>query len=178
MLGYFLFDGGALMDNLTALTFLPQDQLDLAYSHEVRELNRYRGLALSFLPFDPPISRLMDAIGMECVHRLCSLQEVARQLELGACANANHQKEPPFFNKMSKHFFVVDENMGHHLLINAEKAAEMTCTFFGWLLETNATPELHQALFDIVTQKTKECLVLRECREHWGVGSSELSLVM
>ncbi|MCP1319274.1 hypothetical protein BIS10_15890, partial [Halomonas sp. 707B3] len=33
-------------------------------------------------------------------------------------------------------------------------------------------------LFDIVTQKTKECLVLRECREHWGVGSSELSLVM
>ena len=82
------------MDNLTALTYLPQDQLSLAYLHEVRELNRYRGLALSFLPFDPPISRLMDAIGMECVHRLCSLQEVASQMELGACANANQQKEP------------------------------------------------------------------------------------
>ncbi|AJY50921.1 hypothetical protein [Halomonas sp. KO116] len=167
-----------MMDNLTALTYLPQDQLSLAYLHEVRELNRYRGLALSFLPFDPPISRLMDAIGMECVHRLCSLQEVASQMELGACANANQQKEPPFFNKVNKHLFVVDENMGKYLLANAEKSAEATCTFFGWLLETNATPELHQPLFDFVTQKTKECLVLRECREQWGVGSSELSLAM
>ncbi|WP_404377600.1 hypothetical protein [Vreelandella aquamarina] len=166
------------MDNLTALTFLPQEQLDLAYLHEVRELNRYRGLALSFLPFDPPISRLMDAIGMECVHRLCSLQEVARQMELGACANANQQKEPPFFGKMTKHFFVVDENMGKQLLASAEKSAEATCVFFNWMLETNATPELHQLLFDFVTQKTKECLVLRECREQWGIGSSELSFAM
>ncbi|NVE89729.1 hypothetical protein KV699_10815 [Vreelandella titanicae] len=167
-----------MMDNLTALNFLPQDQLNLAYLHEVRELNRYRGLALSFLPFDPPISRLMDAIGMECVHRLCSLQEVASQMDLGACVSANQQKEPPFFNKVSKHFFVVDENMGHHLLVNAEKAAEATSAFFGWMLETNATPELHQPLFDFVTQKTKECFVLRECQEQWRVGSSELNLAM
>lgn len=68
--------------------------------------------------------------------------------------------------------------MGQYLLVNAEKAAEATCTFFGWLLETNTTPELHQPLFDCVKQKTKECGVLRDCREQWGVGSSELSLAM
>lgn len=166
------------MDDLTALNFLPQEQLNLAYLHEVRELNRYRGLALSFLPFDPSISRLMDAIGMECVHRVCSLQEVAIQMGLGACVSANQQKEAPFFNKVSKHFFVVDENMGYHLLVNAEKSAEATSAFFSWMLETNATHELHQPLFGFVTQKTRECLVLTECREQWKVGSSELNLAM
>lgn len=51
------------MANLTALNLLPQEQLNLACLQEARELNRYRGLALSFLPFDPSVSRLMNTIG-------------------------------------------------------------------------------------------------------------------
>lgn len=90
-------------------------------------------------------------------------------------ANVSQLKETPFFNKNSQHFFVVDENMGRQLLVNAEEAAEATYIFFSWLLETNATPELHQLLTTFVTQKNSEYRVLQECREQWKVGFSELS---
>ncbi|MGY2462117.1 hypothetical protein [Vreelandella sulfidaeris] len=155
--------------------FLPQEQLNLACLQEAKELNRYRGLSLSFLPFDSSISRLMNAIGMECDHRLHSLQAVASQMRLDVFANVSQLKETPFFNKNSQHFFVVDENMGRQLLVNAEEAAEATYIFFSWLLETNATPELHQLLTTFVTQKNSEYRVLQECREQWKVGFSELS---
>lgn len=162
------------MVNLTALNSLPQDQLNLAYLYEARELNRYRSLVLSFLPFDPPVSRLMSAIGLECEQRLCNLQEVARWMALSPLPNVSQLKETPFVTKNCRHFFVVDENMGRQVLESAEKGAEATCTFFSWLLETNATPELHQPLSSFVAQKISEYRVLQECREQWKIGLAEL----
>jgi hypothetical protein len=164
------------MNNLAALTLLPQEQLNLAYSNETAELNRYRWLALAFLPFDSSVSRLMTAISTECVHRLCSLQEVASKMELGACIHSDQSGEGSLLAANSRHFFVVDDGMGRQLLARAEEAAQMSCKFFGWLLETNATPELHSTLFNFVTQKNNEYHVLQECREQWKLGFSALSL--
>lgn len=165
------------MVTLKERNLLPHEQLNLACLQEAKELSRYRGLSLSFLPYDPPISRLMNTIGLECDHRLHSLQAVAGRMKLEVFTNVSQLKEAPFFNKNSQHFFVVDENMGRQLLVNAEEAAEATYIFFSWLLETNATPELHQLLTTFVTQKNSEYRVLQECREQWKVGFSELSFV-
>ncbi|MFJ5537267.1 hypothetical protein [Vreelandella titanicae] len=159
-----------LVNNLTALNILPQEQLNLAHLHETSELNRYRWLTLSFQPFDSPISRLMSAIGMECAHRILNLQEVARQMELSACVNTDQMMKISLPNKNIQHFFVVDELMGRHALVGAEEAANATCTYFGWLLETNATPELHKLLFNCLTQKNNEYHVLQECREQRKLG--------
>ncbi|SBR51588.1 hypothetical protein [Halomonas sp. HL-93] len=167
------------MNDLTALTFLPQEQILLTHSHETIELNRYRWLALTFLPFDSSVSGLMNAIGLECVHRLCSLQEVAQKMELGACvSNLDKLVERPLINNNSQHFFIIDKSMGHQVLIMAEEAAKVSCDFFGWLLETNAIPELHNIFFAFVAQKEKEYRILQECRLQWGVGVSDLSIAV
>lgn len=158
------------MESLTRLNILPQEPLNLAYSHEVTELNRYRRLSLSFLPFDPSVSRLMSAIAMECEHRLHSLQEVARRMELDACVDACVLREPAFFNMNKVHFFVVDEAMCRKTLVSAEEAAKSSCVFFSWLLETNTTPELHQPLLNFLRQKNNEYQVLYECGEQWNIG--------
>ncbi|AQU82264.1 MULTISPECIES: hypothetical protein [unclassified Halomonas] len=164
-----------LVNNLAALTFLPQEQLNLAHSCEIADLNRYRWLALTFLPFDSSVSHLMSAIGMECVHRLCNLQDVARKLGLGACVNAEPVEVSPPLNIKSSHFFIIDEPMGHQFLMRAEEAAKASYSFFNWLLETNATPELHNTLFNFVTQKNNEYRILQECREQRKFGLSGLS---
>lgn len=153
------------MDHMTALTLLPQEQLSIAHTHETGELNRYRRLALSFLPSAPHISRLMAALGVECEQRIQILRDVARQLELDACVSLAPPQESPFLARTSRHFFVVDPAMGHDVLVEAEEAAEVTCRLFAWLLETNATPELHRPLLAFVTQKNNEYRVIQECRE-------------
>ncbi len=158
------------MNNLSALSLLPQEQLNLACSNEISELKRYRWLALIFLPFDTSVSRLMTAISMECVHRLCNLQEVARKMELGACINTEQLGKIHFLKTKEQHFFVVDDQMGHQMLAKAEEAAQGACAFFGWLLETNATPELHNILFDFVKQKQNEYRILQDCREQQNQG--------
>ncbi|MEA2117338.1 hypothetical protein [Halovibrio sp. HP20-50] len=166
------------MDNLTKLTFLPHDQLNLAYAYEVVELSRYRRLSLSFLPFDPSVSRLMNAIAMECECRLHNLQEVAKRMELDACVDACAMREPALLNINNEHFFVVDETMGRKALVSAEEAAKSSCLLFSWLLETNATPELHQPLFDFLKQKNNEYQVLFECGEQWNIGLTKSRLAM
>lgn len=158
------------MNNLAALSLLPQEQLNLAYSNEAGELKRYKWLALTFLPFDSSVSRLMTAISMECVHRLCNLQEVARKMDLCACVNAETLEKSPLLNTKESHFFVVDDQMGDQILASAEEAAKLSCAFFGWLLETNATPELHNTLFQFVTQKSNEFRIIQECREQRAIG--------
>jgi|TARA_R110001583_G_scaffold9096_15_gene43013 hypothetical protein len=150
------------MDNFTALFFLPQDQINLVHSHETSEMNRYRWLALRYLPFDTPMSRLMTIIGQECVHRLLNLQEVASRMELGACIDVRSLPVTSYFDNNYQHFFVVDARMARQVLIEAVEAAKSTCTFISWLLETNATPELHQPLFIFSIQKNNEHRILQD----------------
>lgn len=105
------------MEKIVFPNLLPYEQLDLAHSHELIELNRYRWLSLSFLPVDLSISRLMSSIGLECVHRLSKLHEAATQLGLGACVSDTPSwKLPSFYRNNSQHFFVIDKCMGQHLL--------------------------------------------------------------
>lgn len=164
------------MSTLVALKFLPQEQLILANSHENNELKRYRWLEHSFINFHHPVSRLMKVISMECFNRLRNLQIMAKQMDLAACIDEIPLKQPPpFYNKNERHYFVIDEPIGLKVLEQAEEAASETCTFFSWMLETNATPELHQLLFDFVTQKNNEHRVLQECREQWIISFHSLS---
>ncbi|GEN26817.1 hypothetical protein HVA01_04630 [Halovibrio variabilis] len=166
------------MNNLKKHNFLPQDQLNLAYSHEVIELNRYQRLSLSYLPFDQSVSRLMNAMAMECEHRLHNLQEVAKRMELDTCVDAGALMEPNFLNMNNDHFFVVDESMSRKTLVSAEESAKLSCVFFSWLLETNATPELHQSFFNFLKQKNNEYQVLYECGEQWGIVFPKTRLAM
>lgn len=166
------------MNYLTALTILPQEQIALAYSHETIELKRYRWLALTFLPFDPSISRLMGAMSTESALRLDDLRDRARKMEIGACVNTNSLEEVAFFPTQSQHFFIVNERMGHQVLIKAEEAAKTSHSFFDLLLETNATPELHSTLFNFVVQKNNEYHVLKECREQWNMSFAKRCLAM
>lgn len=166
------------MEKIVFPDFLPYEQLDLAHSHESMELNRYRWLALSFLPVDPYVSRLMSSIGLECVHRLSNFHEAAAQLGLDACVNDSPAWElPSCYRNSSQHFFVIDESMGQHLLEYAEESASETYIFFNYLLETNATPELHKILWDCVTQKNNEFKVVQEHRESWKFDFFEFNTI-
>lgn len=161
------------MVNVTALTVLPQEQLALAYSHEAGELNRYQWLALSFLPSASPVSCLMAALGMECEQRLRVLQDVARHMELDACLNVRLPGETSVCSSTGQPVFGVDESIAQQMLVQAEKDAIETYSFFACLLETNATPELHRPFLAFVNQKNNEYHVIRECRESGCPARSE-----
>ena len=162
------------MASETALNFLPQDQLTLAYSQEAQELCRYRSLALCFLTFDTPISQLMNAIGIECEHRLNNLKEVAAQMAFDLPLDSSKLIDISAINQNSRHFFVVDENRGSQLLIDAEEAAKASSMIFSKLLKINAAPELRQLLTTFVKQKKSEYRVLKECREQWKLALHDL----
>lgn len=149
------------MEKIHSLLLLPQEQLTLANAHETAELQRYRRLTLSFLPRAPQTSRLMATLGLQSEKRLATLRQVAHKLELDACV-----RQPPMhltsFNPLRGHFFVVDDAMGEQLTEQAICAAVESKNYFEWLLNTNATPELHRPLLGFVTEKEGECRVLLE----------------
>lgn len=153
------------MVNVTALAALPQEQLALAYSHEVDELKRYRWLALNFLSTESTASCLMAAIGMECEQRLRELQKVARHMELDACVNELAPWATSVDDPASQRVVELDETVTQRILLQVESSAMETYRFFAWLLETNATPELHRPFLAFVNQKNNEYQVIREYRE-------------
>ncbi len=149
------------MNKTTSLLLLPYEQLTLANAHEAAELQRYRRLTLSFLPTAPQTSRLMATLGLQSEKRLATLRKVARNLELEACVRAA-TTDPMCFRTPHGHFFVVDDVMGEQVIEQAIRAAVESKNYFEWLLNTNATPELHQPLRDFVSEKEGECRVLLE----------------
>ncbi|GGX77387.1 hypothetical protein GCM10007160_00730 [Litchfieldella qijiaojingensis] len=157
------------MIDLTALTLLPQEQLTLASTHESQEMHRYRRLALSFLPNAPHVSHLMAALGKECEQRLDTLRRAAERLELGSCVMTDKVRSNLLAN-VKHHFFIVDDAMARQVLEQALEATHHSRHFFAWLLETNATPELHEPFLACVRQKQAECHVLQECQEQHGLG--------
>lgn len=149
------------MDKTQSLLLLPYEQLTLANAHETAELQRYRRLTLSFLPQAPQTSRLMATLGLQCEKRLDMLRQAARGLELEACIREMPVCAPSFAWDQ-RHFFVVDDFMGDQVIEQAVRAAVESKNFFDWLLNTNATPELHQPLVNFVKEKEGECRVLLE----------------
>ncbi|MCG6659304.1 hypothetical protein HOP52_16215 [Halomonas campisalis] len=156
------------MNDLTALTLLPQEQLTLASYHELAEMHRYRRTALCFLPTARHVSRLMATLGMECEQRLERLRSVAEQLELSACVAADRRLPPPSTSETAKHFFIVDDAMAALRLDQTLDAACHSRRFYDRLLETNATSELHRILQAFARQKQAECQVLAEFRAQWN----------
>ncbi|UYG05652.1 hypothetical protein OCT51_09935 [Halomonas sp. LR3S48] len=146
---------------MTSTLLLPHEQLTLANAHEAAELQRYRRLALSFLPHAPQTSHLMATLGLQSEKRLDMLRQAARCLELEACVS-----EVPLsasnFTLDQRHFFVIDDIMGNQIIEQAVRSAAESKHFFEWLLNTNATPELHQPLVNFVREKEGECRVLLE----------------
>ncbi|MGR2737269.1 hypothetical protein ACUY1T_02335 [Billgrantia sp. Q4P2] len=151
------------MDMTTTLLLLPHEQLTLASAHEASELQRYRRLTLSFLPQALQTSRLMATLGLQSEKRLDMLRQAARWLELEACVSEMPMYKPTF-TLDQRHFFVIDDIMGDQVIEQAVRAAVESKNFFEWLLNTNATPELHQPLLNFVREKEGECQVLLE---HW-----------
>lgn len=161
------------MIDLTPLTLLPQEQLVLASSHENREMYRYRRLALGFLPYAADTSRLMAALGSECEQRLGTLGRVAERLGLSACittADARHERSLPV-TATQRHFFITDDAMADQTLEQALEAARHSRHFSERLLETNATPELHEPFLTFTGQKHIACRVLQECQEQRRLGT-------
>ncbi|WP_104203586.1 hypothetical protein [Billgrantia saliphila] len=147
-----------------ALTLLPQEQLTLVHSHETGELQRYRRLTLGFLPLMPQVSRLMASLGLQCESRLASLRQVAARMELDACV-AESPHELHSYVMEQPHCFVTDEDMAEQVLQQTLHAAMEACGLFQWLIETNATPELHRPFVDFTQQKESEARVLLEFLE-------------
>lgn len=154
-----------MMNMQASLLLLPQEQLTLASAHEMAELQRYRRLTLGFLPTAPQVSQLMASLGLQCESRLATLHQIASHLDLEACISTV-PVNPPNFEVTRQHFFVVDDGMAVQLLDQAILTAVESKRFFAWLLETNATPELHRPFIDFVSEKEAECHVLLEFREH------------
>ncbi|MCE8025589.1 hypothetical protein [Billgrantia aerodenitrificans] len=149
------------MDMTRSLLLLPHEQLTLAYEHEAAELQRYRRLTLRFLPRAPQTSRLMATLGLQCEKRLGQLHQVAVCLELEACIVRAPGNVAPF-PIPEPHFFIVDEVMGEQMIEHAIRAAMESKHFFDWMLNTNATAELHRPLLNFVSEKEGECRVLLE----------------
>lgn len=150
-----------MTDMKSSLLLLPYEQLTLAWAHETGELQRYRRLTLSFLPHAPQTSRLMATLGLQCENRLETLRQSAEQLELEACVKAA-PTDNPSYHLTHRNFFVVDNAMANQMIEQAVRSAVESKQFFEWLLNTNATPELHQPLVNFAREKKGECHVLLE----------------
>ncbi|MCE8015377.1 hypothetical protein HOP62_04720 [Halomonas sp. MCCC 1A17488] len=149
------------MTQTDSLLLLPHEQLTLANTHEAAELRRYRRLALSFLPKAPQTSRLMATLGLQCEKRLDTLRQAARSLELDACVMALPAGVPRCALN-DRHFFIVDDATGNQVVEQAIRAAVESKNFFEWLVDTNATAELHQPFLSFAREKEGECRVLLE----------------
>lgn len=151
------------MIDIKMLTLLPQDGLLQASTLEIKALQWYRGLALSFLPYNADLSTRMVELGAACERRLKALRCAADSLGLGACVDlpAAQDKQAPMTVHRSR-FSVVDDAMADQLLQEALVTALEAHQFAQQLLAVNATPELERPLLDYVRQKQVECDVLRE----------------
>ncbi len=166
------------MDNLTAVTVFPHEQIALLHSHEIIELKRYQWLTLIFLPFDLSISRLMSAISSESSCRLDELRDWAGEREFVTGVDVYSLDKLGLMPTQAQHFFVVNERMAFQVLIKAEEAAKTSHSFYMSLLESNMTPLAHGVFLDFAMQKYNEYHVLKECREQWSESLSRWRLAL
>ncbi|OUE38123.1 hypothetical protein BZY95_19005 [Billgrantia desiderata SP1] len=128
--------------------------LTLAETHERAEVNRYRRLAFSFLPFDTSVSRLMASLGIQCEMRVEELRRLSRQLGLpdDAIKQAAQVMSPPLF---------IDTPLqAHETLAQAVIDAEHSLHFHRHLREASTVTALYPAQTAIIKQKQAEHVVL------------------
>lgn len=141
------------------------EQLIFAHKLERREMLRYRGLALSFLPTRLHVSRLMAALGVECEQRSLALDELAKRLEISNCLSAPPPKRL-WLPKANVHLFIVNDTLAHQALDYALSAAHHSRQISALLAQFSRMDDLKALLQRFVEQKRHECRLLEEAKEN------------
>jgi len=153
----------------------PADQpLSLTYDHESREMERYRGLALSFLPIRPHVSRLMATLGIECEQRLGALERLAEEVQRRYCLPAPLARRQALAEQYRLHLFISDDAMASQTLNYALVFAHHSLQFSELMARHCQLERLDTLLARFVDSKRQECRLLEEMRDqirHATVGS-------
>ncbi len=139
------------------------EQLIFAHKLERREMLRYRGLALSFLPTRPHTSRLMAALGVDCEQRSLALEELAKCLEISDCLSASLPRRL-WLPKANVHLFIVNDVLAYQALDYALSAAHHSCQISALLAQFSRMDNLKTLLQHFVEQKQHECRQLEEAK--------------
>ncbi|SDL64108.1 hypothetical protein SAMN05661010_02207 [Modicisalibacter muralis] len=153
--------------NTTINTILPQELLVLASSHEHYEMNRYRRLALRFLPFNAGISRLLEALATECEQRLHEMRVACERSGTPEPTLTVSPLRERYTDGSEKHFFVINVAMAATVLAEALNGEHQSLRFYRQLLASNATPELHPLIATFIKQSQVQCRILEESQGQW-----------
>lgn len=148
-------------------TLLPQELLRLAGTHEKHEVQRYRLLALRFLPFNTGISRLLETLASECERRRHEMEMAAQCLPVSPAPASGAVSPRAHIDVPERHFFIVDEGIAALLLSQALADEHLSLHFYRQLLAANATPELYPVFSACIRQVQSQCRVLQESQAHW-----------
>lgn len=142
-----------------------EEQLILTHDHELREMERYRGLALSFLPTRPDVSRLMAVLGIKCEIRLASLGLVARHLQLQHClpTPATCRLRPP--SAFDRQLFIAGDTMTCQTLNHALAASHQSRQFTELMARLCHAAEFDTLLGHFIEQKQHECRLLEAAQQ-------------
>lgn len=152
--------------NIAFLTCLPGEQLALIGTHEIEEMHRYRGFALSFLPIKPCVSRLMAALGVECEDRVDNLRRTAKKMHLTEEFIIDDGVSGSRLAELRRqHFFVVDDDIAWLTLVQVLVAAYNSWQFHELMLHTCSTAELRALLTQFVQQKRDACRILEDLQD-------------
>jgi hypothetical protein len=147
---------------------LPAEEFLLVRDHEIEEMHRYRGFALSFLPTHPHISRLMAALGIECEERLDVLAQTAEGMALGETLRNRDISDELQAKLRRQYFFVVNDDIARLTLAQVHAAACNSWQFYHLMLDSCSTHELRVILRQFVLQKDSACRILEEIKESLG----------
>ncbi|MCL7940309.1 hypothetical protein M8009_08340 [Halomonas sp. ATCH28] len=140
------------------------EQLLLAHEHESREMERYRGLALSFLPTHPHVSRLMAALGIECEQRIAALEALAEQLKLSQFLLTRPSRHPALPGASQLHLFITDDTMACQALSHALAVAHYSRRFSELMARYCQLPALDALLAQFIDHKRTACQLLEEAQ--------------
>lgn len=150
------------MQDITTASLLPDELLILAGCHENQEAERYRVLALRFLPYSTGLSRLSNMLAIECEQRLEEMALIADRLQCGVLPGVASSRESRVHDR---HFFIVNDRMAHQAFAQAVIGEHHSLGFYRQVLEANATPQLHSLLTAFIDQKISQGRVLEESQE-------------
>ncbi|MDI5921382.1 hypothetical protein QLQ86_11350 [Halomonas sp. LR5S13] len=140
------------------------EQLLLAHEHESREMEHYRGLALSFLPTRPHVSRLMAALGIECEQRIGALEALAEKLQLRDLLMYAPSRYPSWAEVRRHHLFITDDAMACQALSHALAVAHHSRQFSELMARYCHLPELDALLVQFIEHKRAACHLLEEAQ--------------
>lgn len=151
-------------DEQTPHLFLSEEFFIIASIHEHGARSRYRLMSLRFLPLNPGISQLLEALASESEQRLQALIQAAKRLQATGCLPAEAPPhEPPC--DWDRHFFLINEEMAATALAQVIYEEQRSLHFYRRLQAGNGAPELDSLLAAFIDQTLKQCRVLQDCQE-------------